>query len=637
MKKLTCLCLFALAFCSVRGQNYPVGTISEDLKKDAFAVVRESSQSYIQQDERNGVYRSTVVITILSDKGDDFSGFIVYEDNNDELKSFSGEVFDAAGKSTKKIGKKDLTTTALSANLATDSKRTFYNYNAPSYPYTIKYVYELKNKNGLLSYPPFDPIDGYQVALEKADYTLQIPENLTLRSKNQGTSLEPEVTTLQNNKVYKWHLDNVPAVSYEKYAPVEELFPVVFLSPETFCWEKSCGSMATWTTFGEWQNTLLQGRDQLDQKTIDKVSELTQGISDQREIVKILYQYMQNTTHYVSIQLGIGGWQPMPAAEVARTGFGDCKALSNYMRSLLKIVEIPSYYTVISTRKERFFSDFPSFGQSNHAILMVPLQQDTVFLECTSQMAPFGYISDLAGHDALTVGEDKAFFYTLPDYQPWDNAEINHVQIQLNADGKGHLEAHTTLKNEDFERLFYRLKTGTATEQTDAISGLLRVHKPQISNVSKEEILDSHPQIDVYYTVDCEDFATQTGSRLLLNVNPARTSLKGMLSGSSRKFDIDLKTAHYQKDTIAINIPDGYIVETKPKPTEIDTEYGTFKSEITQENGQVIYIQSLELKKGRFPAAAFEEMKKFYNRIETLQNGQIGFKTEKNRFATGTP
>jgi len=622
MKKMFLLLTALSVWGCMYGQNYPASAIPENLKTDAFAVVRESTESFIQQNERNGIHKMTYVITVLNEKGKDFSDFKIGEDDFYELKKISGEVYNAAGKTIKKIGKKDLVSIAFSPDLAINSKTTFYEYSTPTYPYTVKYEYEIAYKNGIRRFPFFAPICNYHVALEKAKYTLYASPNVVVRYKAQGTTIEPEQTA----NTYTWQLSNLPAIPYEKYAPTLELFPIVHVAPSTFCVENVCGDMATWESYGEWNQKLIRDRNVLPQKTINKVRELTQNTVTKQEKAKILYEYLQQTTRYVSIQLGIGGWQPMKAETVAQTGFGDCKALSNYMKALLEVVDIPSYYTVIGTKQERFFPDFPSFSQADHVILMVPFEQDTVFLECTSQDAPFGYISDLAGHDALAVGNDRAFLCTLPAYHPRDNAAINKIQIQLDKDGTGRIEVQTSRRNENFEYLYGSLKGATTKEENDVLASLLKVHKPRISHFRKETRMERMPQIDVSFFVECEDFATTTNSRMLLPINPARTNLKDLLTGSTRRFDILIKISHYQEDEIIIQIPEGYSVESKPKTAEIDSPYGYFKSEIEEKDGQIIYRQVLELKKGRFPAAEFEEMKKFYNRIETLQNSQIGFK-----------
>ena len=627
MKKVFIFIIFCLlSFWKANAQvNYPVSTIPDSLKTGVLAVVRNSSDLFTQQDERNGTYKVIIVITILNDKGKLYSNLVIPEDDFCELKNFSGEVYDAAGKIIKKIVKKDLNTTAFSTDLANSGRKTYYQYHAPVYPYTVKYEYEIKFKNGILSYPAFAPVPDYDVSLEKASYTLQIPSNQKLRYQTQGTAIQPLKSNPAVN-TYTLELSGFKAIAYERWAPVKELFPVVYLSPEAFCVTNFCGSMTSWETFGQWISGLLKERNQLPQNTIDKVKELTQNENNQREKVKILYDYLQKTTRYVGIQLGIGGWQPMKVEEVAKTGFGDCKALSNYMKSLLEVVDIPSYYTVISTKEKRLFSNFPSFSQANHIILTVPLKNDTVFLECTSQHAPFGYISNLAGHDALAIGNDEVFFFTLPDYNQRENEEINRIQIQIEANGTGHLTVHSTFKNEEFQNLYYALKNADAKETNEILASLLRVHKPTISQIRIKENLDIPPRLDIFFNVECEDFATQTGTRMFIPLNPSKTGLSNMLIGSSRKYDIDIDEDIFQNDTITIRIPEGYSVENQPKAVEMESPYGYFKSDIVENDGQIIYTQTLEITKGKFSVTEFEEMKKFFSRIETLQSGRIGFK-----------
>ena len=132
--------------------------------------------------------------------------------------------------------------------------------------------------------------------------------------------------------------------------------------------------------------------------------------------MKAVYDYLAKTTRYVSIQLGIGGLQPITATDVCRTGFGDCKGLSYYAGSMGNELGIPATYTVISSTIERLLPDFSSANQMNHVILQVPLPQDTLWLECTNPQLPFGYVhQDIAGHDALLIQPTGGSIYRLPD------------------------------------------------------------------------------------------------------------------------------------------------------------------------------------------------------------------------------
>ena len=612
-----------------QAQNYSVASIPAELLNDAFAVVRESSEEFVQQDLHNGTHKVSYAVTVLNGKGDANANFYLYEDSFRELKNFSGELFNAAGKSIRKISKKDLTVTAISSNLATDGKHTFYNLYAPAYPFTVKYTYEVKYKKGILMFPTFVPVSNFYVSLEKASYFLQIPPDLELREKKLNTEVERQEAQVAQNKTYRWSVRDFKALPHEPHIADSELFPVVYLSPEKFCVENVCGNMANWETFGRWQAGLLEGRNQLPQKTIDKILELTQNKSETRDKVKALYEYLQQTTHYVSIQLGIGGWQPMKAEEVARTGFGDCKALSNYMKAMLDVLGIPSYYTVISTKKKRFFSDYPNFSQANHVILMVPLEKDSVWLECTSQALPFGYIhKDILGHDALAVGDKTVFFHTLPEYRPSDNQEINAIDVRLTQEGHSVVDVHSTYKMGVFEHMFFKLKGLNAKEENEAVGGLLRVPKPQVSNFRKEASLSESPVLDIYYTVNCEEYASQTASRMFILLNPVYTSLKGFLSGNSRRYNLDIHSSICKMDTIRLYIPGNYALESKLEPVEIRSDYGFFKTEVEERDKTITYIQRLELTAGRYPALEFEKIKKFYDTVERLQTAKIGLKKE---------
>ena len=239
-------------------------------------------------------------------------------------------------------------------------------------------------------------------------------------------------------------------IQKEPFGPdFAKLFPRIYFAPSAFKYDKSEGDMSTWQKYGEWQYKLLDGRDELTEPFRNKLHGLTAHCSTDREKVKAIYDYLAKTTRYVSIQLGIGGLQPIAASDVCRTGFGDCKGLSNYTRAMLKEIGIPSTYTVISTTNERLLPDFSSANQMNHVILQVPLPKDTLWLECTDPSLPFGYIHQgIAGHDALLIDPAGGSIHRLPMYP--DSLNTQHIIATITLSPT----AETQIEVNEISRLF---------------------------------------------------------------------------------------------------------------------------------------------------------------------------------------
>src|SRR6185295_15281183 len=155
-------------------------------------------------------------------------------------------------------------------------------------------------------------------------------------------------------------LENLPAYEEEPNSP-KGIHPRVLTSPIEFEVEGYHGSIKEWEDISKFSYTLNKGRDLLPESEKEKVRELLKGENDTYEKIRKLYEYMQSKTRYVSIQLGLGGWQTIEAKEVVAKGYGDCKALSNYMKALLNTAGIPAYIALISPGSEprTLYQDFP--------------------------------------------------------------------------------------------------------------------------------------------------------------------------------------------------------------------------------------------------------------------------------------
>ena len=440
MKRIFCL-LLVWPWVQLFAQEYLINPIiSDSLMKNANAVVRYHEVDFVQSDMNNATHKIIQVITVLNESGKYHGNEVVYLDKFRELKSFSGTVTDASGKIIKKIGKKDLTTTAYSPHIASDNKYSYYEYQPSGYPFTIRYEYEVRIRDGVPYYPKFVPVSNYNLSVEQAKYRLQVPANMKIRYKAERVTNEKPVEKREGEgAVYEWVVANITAIEKEPYSPgLLDIVPVVQPAPNDFCMEGQCGNMSDWNQLGKWIGQLSVGRGNISPQLKEKLIALTADAVSDKEKIQRVYQYLQSTTRYVLIKFGIGGFQPMNAADVEKNGFGDCKALSNYMQAMLDAVGIPSVYTIISTEEANLHADFASLGQMNHAILAVPQPNDTIWLECTSQTLPFNYThTDIAGHQCLLVTPEGGKICRVKKPSDVDDAKTRNISVSIDAAGNG--------------------------------------------------------------------------------------------------------------------------------------------------------------------------------------------------------
>src|SRR5690606_29575405 len=118
---------------------------------------------------------------------------------------------------------------------------------------------------------------------------------------------------------------------------------------------------------------------------------------------------------------------------------------TNYMYSILKEVGITSYYSLIRAGENAKYitEDFPS-QQFNHVILSVPIHEDTIWLECTSQTMPAGYLGDFTtDRPALIVDEKGGKMVRTPKYAMDQNLQIRNIKAVLGENGTLSTNIHT--------------------------------------------------------------------------------------------------------------------------------------------------------------------------------------------------
>ncbi|SHE46395.1 DUF3857 domain-containing protein [Dysgonomonas macrotermitis] len=630
-KTIIILCYVFTVFMEAFGaekQAYPVVTIADSLKKNANTVIRLNQEEFIQSDINKAIYKVTKVVTILNKQGEDYGNFTFTGDKFRELSSFSGIIRDAEGNITRKIKKGDLTTSTLSDDgLATGRVDMFYIYKSPSYPYTVEYEYEEKWKDGILSYPAFYPYDGYFQSVEKSTIKIEVPSSVILRKYVFG-NLDMEEEKTSASTVYSSSSSSLPAISYEPLAPsFREIFPRVLMAPSDFCFDSYCGNMADWANYGLWVDKLLKGKDQLPPALIAQLEDMTRNAKTVREKVETVFDYMQKNTRYVSIQLGIGGYQPMDAMTVSKVKFSDCKGLTNYMYAMLKAIDIPSNYCVISTKEKRLFADYPNFNQADHVILLVPNGNDSIWLECTNQTLPFGYVHQkIAGHDAVVIGETGGAIARLPDYTDKQNKRESTLNLTVDGDGGVSGDVSTVEYLDGFEQSYSVMESDDRDRLVKYVNQSIPISKMQLGQIKTSLNKSAYPSSSMSVPFSAADFAAKTGSRLFIPLSPVRQASLNMLTAQTRVHDIEISQGFTDSVFVSINLPQGYAVELLPKDIMIETEFGIFVCKSENKEGQIIYSQTIDIYTGRYDKSKYADIKSFFTQITSALNRKMVLK-----------
>ena len=589
------------------------------------AVVEEAVTEVVCSSPTMAVQHFKTVTTIQNEHGASQALFLWSCSKNDKLTGFKGQVVDAAGRVIRKIKESNLSRTEYSPYLAIDDYKVYFDYTPPSYPVTVTYEWTVESRDNLIEFPSFCPQTDYDISVKKATYCLKAPKSMRVRYAIQNIDAQVHVADVENDKqTFALQVENLPALKKEAFSrPMNERLPLAWFAPTDFVYYGTKGSLDCWADYGKWEYGLIQGRDQLTEAERQELHQLTDGLKTDREKVEAIYHRLEKNTRYVAVLLGIGGQQPAPASHVSKSGFGDCKGLSNYMRAMLNEVGIASHYTTISTTNRRLLSRFASVGQMNHVILQVPLSGDTLWLECTNPQLPMGYVhARIAGHDAIEISEHGGRLVRLPAYA--DSANVMHstISIQLSNQGAADVKFEQQTTNSQYESTIPLLKMDGKERQ----SALLQmVHIPQ-AEVRQLELTEAGASIRLEADIKSQRYATQTGQRLMVPVCPIHRGYAVPNSNTERQEDIYLNMGYMDVDDISIHIPDGYEVEAKPKDMHVESVFGTFSFTLQEESQNVHVSIRLLMKSGTFPKALFPELASFIRTISASYNQKVVLK-----------
>ena len=603
-------------------------TIPSKLRENANAVVRYNHV----QIALNSSYEMSVlqkrVVTILNKEGDDAINAVVHYDNNVKIKNLEVKVYNNFGTQINKFKKNDFKDVSAvdGGTLYSDSRVKYLEYTAVDYPYSVEFISETVSNNTAFI-QPFMPIDDYFLSIERSTYQINYPTEITLRTLERNFD-NYELIKEEASGVLKYKVKNINAFKPEKYAPAFfDLAPKVLLASNQFTLEGVQAKVENWNDFGKWMyHDLIKDTHDLPESTIAMIQELVKDEPNDIEKAKKIYKYVQDKTRYISVQVGIGGWKPFNASDVDKLGYGDCKGLTNYTMALLNAVGVKSNYCVVwrYTQGRSIEKDFTSM-QGNHVFLNIPTENnEDIWLECTSQKLPFGFIANSTDdRDVLVITTDGGEIKHTKKYNPEESIQTINGKYSISNDGN--LQAQVKVGSKGIQ---YDDKYWLETETERDLDKHYKKRWRYVNSMSIESMDIQNDKQEIQFieqvSFNATNYSKVIGDRMLLTVNALNRSTHVPDRYRNRNYPLKVSRGFVDIDEVEIELPSDYKVESMPKNIAIENKFGHYKTEIEKiDENKLLYKREFKVNDGEFPKEDYEKFRSFYKTVSRQDNAKI--------------
>ena len=217
------------------------------------------------------------------------------------------------------------------------------------------------------------PGDFYQwwgvstgLSVQRSRLIVDAPASEAIRIKERNLDFARQTTRAGDRQVLTWATGGLKQVESEAYAAdSNDIYMSVALS-----------SPLTWGDIGRWYGGLAADRYALPPDLAARVRAMVSGARSARDTAAVVQRWVAQDIRYVSIALGIGGYQPRTPAEVVASGFGDCKDKATLFVAALRLLGFDAV-TVLASSSGGVDRALPSMEQFDHAIAYVSLPEGT--------------------------------------------------------------------------------------------------------------------------------------------------------------------------------------------------------------------------------------------------------------------
>lgn len=632
-KKLSLLFLFFVFYGFSQSFQYSSFLLSQELKEHSNAIIRKNDVQIDILSFDKMEYSLHRIVTVLNKEGERNIKAFVHYNSSYQIKKLEAKIYNQLGEQIKKIKKGDfLDQSAVSGGtLYSDNRVKYLDYTPISYPYTVEFTVEYVSKN-TAGLPKWSPLESYFSSTEESKITINYAADVGVHFKEENF----QDFSIENNSTdgkLEYVATNIPAIKYEVYSPsFSKIAPRLKVAVNHFYHEGYSGKNDSWENMGrKMYNELISNRLTVSQSTKGEILHKTANAKTDLEKAKIVYQYVQDKTRYISVQEGIGGIQPISAKEVDDVKYGDCKGLTNYTKALLDIVGVKANYTRVyasSRNTTDIDKDFVSFvGQTNHVILHLPIDGKDVWLECTSQTSPFNYSANFTDdRDVFVLSPEGGKIVHTKVYTEEENLQNTKAIVEI--DRSGGFSSTITINAQGTQ---YGYREGVQDEILKDQKLHYKDNWDYINDLEIESMEFNNDKDSIVFTENLKlssvNYASLTSGLFLFEPNLFNRHTYVPPRYKDRKLPFQIYRGYTDVDEYEITIPEEFKVESLKEPVSITNKFGEYNYSIEQiAPNKLVFKRKLVINKGEYTKEEYKAYRDFIRKVVRHDKSKIALK-----------
>lgn len=254
---------------------------------------------------------------------------------------------------------------------------------------------------------------------------VDMPESLKPRIEERHLSFARKEVTAGGRRIYTWARTDVPKPEVEPLAPDSSFGESVVIA-----------SPINWNEIAQWYAGLAKGRYSLTPQIEQALAKTVAGSKTLEDSIRAVHRWVAQDFRYVSLSLGLAGFQPHPPSEVFANNYGDCKDKATFFVAMMKRMGVTAYPVLLNSGGGVNRS-LPSGSQFDHMIAAVDRDGKRTYVDLTADIVPYGSLPPQEqGEFGLVVHPDgQSEEITFPSEPSVGNRAEIHLVGSLTPDG----------------------------------------------------------------------------------------------------------------------------------------------------------------------------------------------------------